>query len=223
MRLHSYKAAVFDMDGIIFDSERITFEFWKIVGQKYNLSHMEEVYPKCLGVNYEGTRKIFQEAYGEEIIAYDDFKKETSALYREATSGGRLPKKPGIEDLLRFLKENELKIGVASSTHEDVVKQQLIDGGLIQYFDAIIGGNKVTKSKPDPEIYLKACDMLGVDPSDTFAVEDSFNGVRSGCNAGLDVIMVPDMVEPTDEISKLSICVQKDHFQVITYLKEETV
>ncbi len=125
------------------------------------------------------------------------------------------------EQMLTFLKEYGIKIGVASSTKEALVRQQLLEGGLFDYFDVILGGDHVKNGKPDPEIYLKTCAALDVNPAETFAIEDSFNGIHSAHSAGINVIMVPDLVEASGDMSKLCVCVQPDHFHVLEYFKKE--
>lgn len=198
-----YKAVIFDMDGVIFDSERCVIECWKVVADKHDIKGIEPVLMKCLGVTYEEGKRIFLEHYGEDF-PYDEWKKERSDLYHERYDNGRLPLKPGIRELLIYLKENGYKVGVASSTREAVVSKQLIDAGLIKYFDNLTCGDMLERSKPEPDIYLMACDKLGVKPEEAIAIEDSYNGIRSAYKAGMFPIMVPDLVEPDDEMELLA-------------------
>lgn len=198
-----YKAVIFDMDGVIFDSERCVIECWKVVADKHDIKGIEPVLMKCLGVTYEEGKRIFLEHYGEDF-PYDEWKKERSDLYHERYDNGRLPLKPGIRELLIYLKENGYKVGVASSTREAVVSKQLIDAGLIKYFDNLTCGDMLERSKPEPDIYLMACDKLGVKPEEAIAIEDSYNGIRSAYKAGMFPIMVPDLVEPDDEMELLT-------------------
>ena len=221
MRLKSYKAAVFDMDGVIFDSERLKMNCWIQIAAREGIPDIEATFQKCLGINFEGNRQVFLETYGEDFD-FMDFRKKSAVLYHQLADDGRLPKKPGIEELLSFLKENGIKIGVASSTREELVRQQIMDGGLAEYFDVILGGDNVKKGKPDPEIYIKACALLDTAPEEAFAIEDSFNGVRSGYSARMDVIMVPDLVASNKDITRLCLCVQENLYQVIDYLKKDT-
>ena len=203
MRNKKYKAVVFDMDGVIFDSERCVIDCWKVIAEKYNIPNIEPVLHRCLGVTYEEGKKIFLEHYGEDF-PYDEWKKERSDLYHEKYDGGRLPLKTGIRELLVYLKENGYKVGVASSTREAVVAKQLTEANLIQYFDNLTCGDMLERSKPEPDIYLMACDKLGVKPEEAIAIEDSYNGIRSAYRAGLFPIMVPDLVEPNEEMVSLA-------------------
>lgn len=203
MKQKKYKAVIFDMDGVIFDSEVCVIESWKVVAEKYGIHDVEKVLPHCLGVNYEGSKQIFLNYYGKDF-PYDTYKKECSAIYHERYDGGKLPMKPGIRELLDYLKANNYKIGLASSTREAVVSQQLMDAGIRSYFDNLTCGDMLKKSKPEPDIYLMACEKAGVSPADAIAIEDSFNGIRSAYRAGMFPIMVPDLIEPDDEMRELS-------------------
>lgn len=219
MKQKKYKAVIFDMDGVIFDSERCVIECWKVVAEKYHISNVEQVLMKCLGVTYEEGKKIFLEHYGEDF-PYDERKKERSDLYHEKYDGGRLPLKPSIKELLVYLKEKGYKVGVASSTREAVVSKQLTDAKLIEYFDNLTCGDMLERSKPDPDIYLMACDKLGVKPEEAIAIEDSYNGVRSAYRAGMFSIMVPDLVEPDEEMKSFAGKILRSLFDVKKWLDE---
>lgn len=211
------QAVVFDMDGIIFDSEKLVLECWQIVADKYNIPDIETSCRNCLGLNRVVTKEYFLSVYGNDFD-YDGYKKEMSDLFHAKAAGGKLDKKPGIEELLIFLKGKKIKLAVASSTRREVVEQELRDGGLLDYFDVVIAGDMVEKSKPEPDIFLKACEELGVVPENAYAIEDSFNGIRAAKNAGMRPIMVPDMVQPDEEIKNLCECVLKSHYKVKEYL-----
>lgn len=212
-----YAAVVFDMDGVIFDSERLVIECWKVIAGKYSIVDVETVCWECLGTNKEASRRKFLEYYGENF-PYDAYKSEMSALYHERYSGGRLPMKPGIKELLIFLRENGKHTALASSTRRQVVTQELADAGLMGYFDEIICGDMVARSKPEPDIYLKACECLEVAPEDAYAVEDSYNGIRSAAAAGLKPVMVPDLAEPTVEMEALAEVILPSLLEVKEYL-----
>ena len=219
MKNKQYKAVIFDMDGVIFDSEKCVIECWKVVAEQYNIPNIEPVLMKCLGVTYEESKRIFLEYYGEDF-PYDERKKERSNLYHKKYDGGRLPLKPGIQELLAYLKEHGYKIGLASSTREAVVSRQLVDAGLREYFDNLICGDMLERSKPEPDIYLMACNKLDVKPEDAVAIEDSFNGIRSAYRAGMFPIMVPDLVEPDEEMEVLAGKILKDLNEVREWLKD---
>lgn len=193
------KAVIFDMDGVIFDSERATYLCWKKVAEDHGLERMDEVYRRCIGVTLEVTRQICLDAYGADF-PYEEFAKEASVLYHERYDGGRLPVKEGTREILSYLKENGIPTAIASSTRQERVVSQLDEAGLLGFFNAVVGGESVSKSKPAPDIFLYAAEQLGIAPADCVVIEDSFNGIRAAHAAGMIPVMVPDMLEPDDEI-----------------------
>ena len=213
------KAVVFDMDGIIFDSERLVIDCWKIVAEKYAIPHIEATCNECLGVNYAETKEKFLNRYGRDF-PYDAYKSEMSKLYHDNYDGGRLPMKIGVVELLEYIKECGLKVALASSTRSEVVTQQLKDAGILNYFQVIVGGDMVTRSKPKPDIFLKACEELGVAPQESFAIEDSYNGIRAAAAGHLRPLMVPDLMPPTSEMQNLSEGIFDTLLEVKGYLKE---
>lgn len=201
--MNKIKAVVFDMDGVIFDSEIKVIECWMDVAEKYHIEHIENACRQCLGMNKKATKLKFLSIYGE-AFPYDEYKAEMSALFHERYSGGKLPIKPGAHELLAYLRSKKIKIALASSTRKSVVMPELTDAGLIQYFDEIVCGDMVKQSKPAPDIFLKAVNQLQVEPQYAYAIEDSFNGIRSAYRAGMHPIMVPDLLEPDEEILGLT-------------------
>lgn len=216
-----FSAVVFDMDGIIFDSERLVMDCWKVVADKYQIHNIEEACYECLGVNRVETREKFLSRYGQDF-PYDAYKGEMSGIYHDNYDGGRLPLKAGVIELLTYLKENSVKVGLASSTHSEVVTQQLRDAGILEYFQVVIGGDMVMRSKPQPDIFLKACEELGVEPEESFAIEDSYNGIRAAAAGHLRPLMVPDLMPPTEEMLELSEAVFDTLLDVKRYLYEKT-
>lgn len=213
---------IFDMDGVIFDSERACLYTWTKVANGYGIKDVEEVFRRCIGTNNNQTHQIVEEAYGKtygEGIS-DRLLKESSQLFHETYDGGKLPIKEGVKEILEYLKNEQVRCAVASSTRKAIVEQELRDAGLLDYFEEIVGGDAVKISKPDPEIYLIACDMMRVKPERAFAIEDSYNGIRSAHAAGMKPVMVPDIIPADDEMRELSVVVCEDLFKVIGYFKK---
>ena len=211
---------IFDMDGVILDSEKACLSTWSEAAAKYGIPNVREVFEKCIGTNKYQTRQIVKDAYtkdfGEGIE--DKLLKESSALFHERYDDGKIPLKEGVFEILDFLKEKGIKTGLASSTALKTVERELTEAGVIDYFDMVIGGDSVTISKPNPEIYLLACEKMGVKPEDTYAIEDSFNGIRSAKAAGMRPLMVPDIIPANEEMVKLSEVICRDLFDTIDYL-----
>ena len=213
----NYEAVVFDMDGVIFDSERAVMNCWLELAQKYDIKDIEKPYFACVGTTMTRTREIMLETYGEDF-PYDEYARESSLMYHEKYDGGKLPMKPGVMELLSYLKGKGKKIALASSTRRETVTNQLRWAGIIDYFDVIICGDMVAKSKPAPDIFLKACQELGVSPESTYAIEDSYNGIRAAHAGQLRSIMVPDLLEADDEMRGMAECVCDNLNEVIDYL-----
>lgn len=212
------KAVIFDMDGVIFDSERIIIELWEDFGAKNNMPHMHEVTIRCVGLNDKATEEVFKEVYGDDYD-YRRFQKIISKQYHEMADGGKLPMMIGVREILDYLKDNDYKIALASSTRTEVVVNQLKAANIYEYFDKVVCGDMVTHSKPHPEIFLKAAEELKVDITKSFIIEDSYNGIRAAYAAGAKPIMVPDMIEPDDEMREKSFIILKNLLEVTEYLK----
>lgn len=206
-------AVIFDMDGVIFDSERLVLECWEKIGAKYHLEGMREAFLPCIGTNDIRTREIVLEHYGADF-PYDEFRRESSLLYHGIVDQGGLPVKVGVQELLSYLAENDIPIAVASSTRLEVVMQELKHAGLYECFSVVMGGDQLKRSKPEPDIYLMTCEKLGVRPANAYAIEDSYNGIRSAYSAGMKPIMVPDMLPPTEEMRQKSVIVLDNLLQV---------
>lgn len=206
-------AIIFDMDGTIFDSERLVLDCWAKIGEKYGIKDIRDVFIKCIGTNKIRTQEIVFASYGKDF-PYEKFSAESSSLFYETTKQRGLPVKPGARELLEYLRKKEIPLGLASSTRLAVVTQELTDAGLYDYFQTVVGGDLIKMSKPAPDIYLMTCERMGVLPENTYAIEDSYNGIRSAHAAGLSPVMVPDLLPATEEMRRLSEAVFQDLFQV---------
>ncbi|MBR1457072.1 MAG: HAD family phosphatase [Oscillospiraceae bacterium] len=214
---------IFDMDGVLFDSERTLLNCWLEVAARHGLDEalMTDTYIRTIGTNAAQTREIYTRAFlgvlGEERLwqPWD----ESLALHAERYADGLLPLKAGVRELLAYLKARGVAVGIASSSAKQTVEERIRAAGLSDFFIGCVGGDAVRISKPDPEIYLLACAAFGFAPGDTFAIEDSYNGIRAASAAGMRPIMVPDIVPADVEMERLSETVCRDLFDVMEYLK----
>lgn len=213
------KAVIFDMDGVIVDSERALLVEWKKVADELGLPDIERVYISVCGTTREMTERMVKEAYGQDF-PFDELDRKVYAMRDERYQDG-LPLKSGIRELLSALKDNRIPVALATSTDGERARRQIDAVGLLPFFDILVTGDMVTRSKPDPEIFLIAIDKLQVPASGAVIIEDSFNGVRAGRNAGAEVIMVPDLRQPDDEIRGCYDHVFSDLHEVRRYLLEE--
>ena len=181
---------IFDMDGVIFDSEILVLSSWKEVAGRHGIQDVEKVCHECLGTNSAVSKQIFLRHYGQDF-PYDEYKAEMAEVFFAHASDGKLAKKQGVEELLKYLKDKGFKVGIS-------------EGGLLEYFDQIVGGDMVKHSKPEPDIFLEACGRLESKPENCYVIEDSYNGIRAAHAAGMHPIMVPDLMEPTEEMKSLA-------------------
>ena len=209
---------VFDMDGVIFDSERAYIDAYKQLAPQYGLDDVDAVHRACMdsiGVTRETTKRIFFSYVGREFD-YDRYRDEVG----EILSKTDYEIKPGVYELFAWLESQGASIALASSTRFVSVKQVLDHADLTRYFDVIVCGDMVSNSKPHPEIFLTAAERLGVEPEDCYVIEDSYNGIRAAHAAGMHPIMVPDILQPDEEIRGLAEVVLPSLREVRAYLAD---
>ncbi len=215
------KAVVFDMDGVIFDSEKLYRKHWMITGKEYGIPDdtMRELCNLIAGATKERNEKLMKSRFGEDFD-YMAFRETTMNRMDQDILENGVELKPGVVELFTYLKENGYKIGLATSTQRERAERNLINAGIIDYFDYIVYGGVVTNGKPAPDIYLKACKELEVEPEEAIGIEDSLNGVKSSATAGLYTIMVVDLIAPTEEIRPLTQQIYDSLYDVLDFLQE---
>lgn len=210
-------AVLFDMDGVIFDSERMLRDCWRAIADREGLEGMQEVYGLCIGVNQRASDEILRQAYGRDFPV-ERFKKEAVGLFHERIAKEGLPVKPGAREILQALRERGVPLALASSTDQGPVRRELAEAGLLDCFNVLVTGDMVKNSKPHPEIFLAAAELLGVRPGDCFVIEDSYNGVRAAAAAGMRPLMVPDLLAPDEEMRALAEAILPDLNSAQSYL-----
>lgn len=194
-----YKAVVFDMDGVLIDTEKIYRQCWKKNGVSIGIPEDEmEVWCNWIaGGNKESNARLFKSIRGEDFD-YLAFRQRTMDLFDEHVARYGIDIKPNVEDTLKFLKEKGIKIAVATSTGRARAQRRLESVHIAGYFDEMVCGDEIVHGKPEPDIYDKACEKLGIEPEMAVAVEDSMNGVVSASCAGLYTVMVVDLIQPNE-------------------------
>lgn len=205
---------IFDMDGVLFDSESAYIEGYVRFASDY--PDIRETSLSCIGANGQKTREIFLLKYGEDF-PFDSYYQKVRTFVRS----NPIPLKPGVFEIMDYLKEADIPIALASSTSTESVMKMLDEKGLTSYFDVIVCGDMVSYSKPHPEIFLTAAERLGAQPASCFVIEDSYNGIRAAFAAGMRPIMVPDIVQPDEEIRELAEVVLPCLTDVISYLDDQ--
>lgn len=200
--MQNFKAVIFDMDGLLLDSEKLALDAFQATCLRFSLGDLTDVFKQCIGTNPELGSLILQQGL-QGIMDYKEFGLEWDNTYARLTEEKPVPLKKGAQCLLEHIESINIPMAVATSTSTDRAKVKLSDSGILHYFDIVVGGDQVSKSKPDPEIYLKATFELSTKPSKCLAFEDSPNGVKSAVAAGLTVIQVPDLLEPDEDLLKM--------------------
>lgn len=193
---------IFDMDGLMFDTERVFIMAWDYAGEKIGIGKAGYMVYKTLGMNIASSYKVWKEEFGDGCNQ-EELRKYTKEFLTNYYNENKVPVKKGLYNLLDFLQKNDCKMAVASSSPRWEVEKHLKDAGIYEYFKGIICGDMVENSKPDPEIYLKACALLEANPSECYALEDSKNGLLAAHRAGCRPIMVPDLWQPDEDILKI--------------------
>lgn len=192
------KAVVFDMDGVLFDTERVYYEAWDIVAAEMGID-VVEIRDRCAGHNAADIALLF-DAWFDGKATYAEFGPRKNACFRRLLDENGLPLKEGLHETLSKLKNAGFRIALATSTRREGALSNLERANILEYFDVLTTGDMFRHGKPDPEIYLTACRLLNADPAQTYAVEDSYAGLESARRAGMRVVMIPDLFPPTDEV-----------------------
>ncbi len=208
-------AVVFDVDGVLFDTEIRIRRAWEKFSAEMGWPQVAEHYLEYVGQNRNDIAARFLKEYGPGFDGMGFLIRCTDYCRQQLEDEG-IPLKPGIMDILDYLKEKGVPMALATSTSADRTARRMELTGLGPYFQAIVTGDMVSHSKPDPEIYARACLELGVDPADTIAVEDAPNGIRSAHGAGMQVIMIPDLVPYTPELDPMLLT----HLPSLTALRD---
>lgn len=191
-------SVIFDMDGTLLDTQRICIPAWEHAGSLQGIEGIGNHIPNVCGMNKIGSDKYLTDNFPS--IDLEKFREDARIYLVENTVVKFMP---GAKELLDFLKENNIKIGLATGTSRPSVMHHLNEVKATDYFDAIVCGTDIKNGKPAPDIFLKSARILGVAPESCYVFEDSPNGIIAGHAAGMKCIGVPDIVTFKEEIKKL--------------------
>lgn len=195
------KLVIFDMDGLMFDTGRLAYRAYVETAKKFDLEISPDVYYHLTGRNELGIREGMKELYGDGLPT-DVWRDYINQIKQEILNKEkRVYKKEGLLELLEFLKENEMLIGLASSSKKETILMYLEFEDMPDVFDVIVAGDEVRNGKPDPEIFLKACQKLNIKPESALVLEDSLAGIEAANKAGIPVILIEDDITDLPKIS----------------------
>ena len=193
---------LFDMDGLIFDTERLFMEQLTEVMAEYGYELTRDIYVKTLGLGGERLKELMCSFYGEDY-PFEKMGHMTQQRIKHIAKTEGLLVKPEIREVLEWLCDNGKKMAVASTSKSTTVETYLSTAGLLNYFKYIAGGDMVRRSKPEPDIFLLAAHKMGCEPAQCVVLEDSENGIRAASSAGMRSICVPDLKEPSREVREM--------------------
>ncbi len=198
------QGAIFDMDGLLFETERLYRESWRTTARDFGFDRVEEFSRDMCGATGQRIKQVIL-SYAPHI----DLRRFIDACVArvEAAVAQEVPEKPGIREILQYSRTQNCRMAIASSSRRHTIVCNLQSAGILQYFDAIVSGEDITDGKPHPEIYLRAAQTLGLSPQDCYAFEDSKNGIRAAHAAGCTPIMIPDLETPDEEMYRLCFAV----------------
>lgn len=203
MVIKMIKGIIFDMDGLMINSEEVTFDGYVISLKKRGHTITRDFYVTTLGKNAKSLKIMYEDKYPN--IDFDEVLREVHEYMANLFEIQGVPLKPGLIQLLSYLKQHNYKIVVATSSARSRVERIFYLAKISQYFDGIVCGDEVSKGKPDPEIFLKALDKTGLDKDKVVILEDSEAGIQAAYRGNIPVICIPDMKYPSKEYEDMTI------------------
>jgi len=213
------QAVFFDMDGLMLDTEPITIQAKVIEGNKIGLPITEAMVRDTIGMSQKNVDQYYQALFGDRYHHQYFIEKRREYLFRYMEEHG-LPLKKGLIPLLKYLKSKHLPLAVVTSSTKEIVEQYQKYGDIFQYFDRIITGDEVKEGKPNPDVYLYAAKIMKVDPVNCVVLEDSKNGILAASKAHMQVIMIPDLILPDEEVLSYHPTIYASLEEAITYFEK---
>lgn len=192
---------LFDMDGVLFDTERLAQKGWQLAAEQLGIPVSEDFLSHLRGTNVADSRALYKSWFGRDD--YDEARAIRVAYADQVIAREGVPVKPGVHALLEELRRRDIPAALASGTARDRAMGYLRSAGIDKYFASAVCGDEVLHAKPEPDIFLRAARSLGLDPRRCMVIEDSPNGIRAGHAAGCFTVMVPDLNPPTPELAQL--------------------
>lgn len=198
---NTLKLLIFDMDGLMIDTERLSEKSWKAAAKEHGYDIPQSVFNRIIGRDNRRIPEIFTEVLGEDY-PYDLIYQEKCVRSAAYVKEHGVPVKEGLKECLDFAAAQQLKMAVASSTRHDRVCSYLEQIGILDCFQLIQSGEDIPRGKPNPDVFLLVCEKMGVDPGQAVVLEDSTNGLLAAKAAGIRSIWIPDLCVVPDEVIK---------------------
>ena len=215
------KAVIFDVAGTLLDTERIYMQAWKDAAAELGYEITDELLRKTRAINVKEAARIFESEIGNGF-SYDKTRAVRVRIAEEIIHRESPILKPGVTELLAFLQRKDIRLSVASSTNLKGTQAHLAESGILDPFEVVVGGDMVTKGKPNPDIFLKAAELLHLAPQECIVVEDSPAGIRAAHAAGMKAVLVPDQAAITQEIIDMSDVVLESLLDMPAYIEKFT-
>lgn len=199
-------AVILDMDGLMLDTEPISLGAWRAAAADLGYDLDPSTYDRMIGLGHAAALDLLSREFGD-ACPVDDLAAAARLRYEVALAEGGVPHKAGLKPFLQFLDERRLAKAVATSTETALATRKLRQAGVLDYFEVVVGGDQVSRGKPEPDIFLLAAERLGSLPGDCLVLEDSDPGLRAAAAAGMRVILVPDRTEPAADTRSLAYAV----------------
>jgi HAD superfamily hydrolase (TIGR01509 family) len=213
------KAVVFDMDGLLVDTEVVYCEALTVQAAAMGFDLPHDVLMRMIGSAWAGSATILKQHFGEAFDT-DALRDGSIVRFYEIAEGG-VALKTGVREILDVLANAGIPLAIATSSRRSEVEHHMGGHGLLTGFQAVVASGDYARAKPHPDPYLRAAEALGVDPAHCLALEDSHNGVRAASSAGMMTIMVPDMLDPTEEMHSLCVRIARDLHEVRELLEAQ--
>jgi HAD superfamily hydrolase (TIGR01509 family) len=214
------KLVIFDMDGLMIDTERLYFEIYCDVFNKNGLEFDAATHRALLGISSNMTVDVLRDKYPDENLLREMIA-EIDDIFFQRISDGKIPTKPGLFELFAEIEKRGIKKTVATSATKKVAMEILMATGIIAHLEKGAFSDMVPRGKPYPDLFLKSCEQFAVRPAECLVLEDSIAGVKAAINAGIPVIHIPDLVKPDEALASQCLAVCESLFEVVDYLKSQ--
>lgn len=202
-KLSNIELIIFDMDGLMFDTETVSYEAWVNAAAYYNFHITKDLFERTIGTNLNKTREILVNNFGERF-PFELVRDKRMAISKEIVETKGVVIKKGLYELLEYLEAKKYKMAVATSTSRSRATKLLQSANVDKYFECILCGDEIENSKPNPEIFIKVSEKLNCNVQNCVVLEDSENGILAAKNAGMIPILIPDIIQPSMEIEQLA-------------------